>query len=201
MSIRQVSGGFFAGNGGSVGVLDPGRGFGSVIGGGSNNGRVVMALSLSRGPSAPRPGTAVEPLKRTRWPLPDKASVVNPPHVGLFDTSAALETLPGMTPQAEKQPAAALKTGTDNLPVNAVAVPTHGAIPESKNRGALYGALLCTKPKRTVAPNSVNAESGTSVSNPHGLRQTRMVVGDFNQCARRESNLQPSASEADALSN
>ena len=119
-------------------------------------------------------------------------------HVGLFDTSAALETLPGMTPQAEKQPAAALKTGTDNLPVNAVAVPTHGAIPESKNRGALYGALLCTKPKRTVAPNSVNAESGTSVSNPHGLRQTRMVVGDFNQCARRESNLQPSASEADA---
>ncbi|MGC8625617.1 MAG: hypothetical protein ACP5VQ_10195, partial [Phycisphaerae bacterium] len=42
-------------------------------------------------------------------------------HVGLFDASAALETLPGMTPQAEKQTAMALKTGTDNLPVNAVA--------------------------------------------------------------------------------
>ena len=106
-----------------------------------------------------------------------------------------------MMPQAEKQTALALKTGTNDLPVNAVAVPTHGAIPESKNRGALYGALLGTKPKRTVAPNGVNAESGTSVSKPHESRQNRMDVGDFNQCARRESNLQPSASEADALSN
>ena len=65
-------------------------------------------------------------------------------HVGLLDTSPALETLPGVTPQAEKQTAMALKTGTDNLPVSAMAEPadtTHGSIKISKSGLALCLAL------------------------------------------------------------
>ncbi len=118
-------------------------------------------------------------------------------HVGLFDTAAALESLPGMVPQAEKQTAMALKTGTNDLPVSAVALPGQ----TDTNRGALYGALLCDKSKRTVASGSANAEKGASEAKPQELRQTSMAVGGYLHCARRESNLQPSASEADALSN
>ena len=117
-------------------------------------------------------------------------------HVGLYDTSTALESLPGID-KPQGQNAMALKTGTDNLPVNAVGLPgqTDG------NRMARSGALLGVKPKSSMESGGVLAEQGTSEENPHELRQTRMVVGDFNHCARRESNLQPSASEADALSN
>ena len=59
-------------------------------------------------------------------------------------------------------------------------------------------ALLGIEPKNFMESGRVLAMQGHDEANPHGLRQTRMVVGDFNQCARRESNLQPSASEADA---
>ena len=118
-------------------------------------------------------------------------------YVVLFDISDALETLPGMMPQAEKQTALALKTGTNDLPVNAVTVPGES----NGNVLARRWALLGVKPKNSMEPAGVLAAQSQGEAKPHESRQNRMVVGDFNQCARRESNLQPSASEADALSN
>ena len=96
-------------------------------------------------------------------------------YVVLFDISDALETLPGMMPQAEKQTALALKTGTNDLPVNAVALPGQADV----NRMARNGALLGTETRRPVAPNSVNAESGTSVSNPLSMQEICDNQGDY----------------------
>ena len=97
-------------------------------------------------------------------------------HVGMADTSRALNNLPGLdNPQAEKQTAMALKTGTNDLPVNAVALPGQADV----NRMARNGALLGTETRRPVAPNSVNAESGTSVSNPLSMQEICDNQGDY----------------------
>ena len=118
-------------------------------------------------------------------------------HVGLLDVSAALDTLPGVMPQLEKQIAMALKTGTNDLPLSAVAKPDES----NENVLARSWALLCVKPRNFMESAGVLVPARREEEKPHELRQTGMVVGDVIQCARRESNLQPSASEADALSN
>ena len=90
-------------------------------------------------------------------------------HVGMADTGRALDNLPGLdNPQAEKQTAMALKTGTNGLPVNAVALPGQA----DTNRMARRGALLCDKQWRTVAPNGANAENGTSEAKPLSMQES-----------------------------
>ncbi len=104
-------------------------------------------------------------------------------HVYRGELDKAVDALPDWHMPKPEQ---ARATGTDNLPVNAVAEPTHRAIPESENRMARSGALLRDKPWRPVASSSVNAESGTSASNPLNMRESCDNQGNW---ARQDSNL------------
>ena len=108
-------------------------------------------------------------------------------HIGLFDTSAALETLPGMTlPQAEKQTAAALKTGTDDQPVKAAAESTQRAIPEGERRWARHWAREDTKPWNSVEPDGVLAMPGHDEENPPSMRETCDNQGDYKSAPDRD---------------
>jgi hypothetical protein len=101
-------------------------------------------------------------------------------HVGLFDTSAALETLPGMTlPQAEKQTAATLKTGTDDQPVKAVTASTPEAITESKRRRARRWARENTKLQNSVEPDGVLVMPGQDEANPPSMLESCDNQGTF----------------------
>ncbi len=81
-------------------------------------------------------------------------------HVGMADTSPALDNLPGLDkPQAGRQSALALRTGTDNRPVNAVELPGQA----SGNCMARNGALLCTE---TKSPDGAVIAQGNNQQTP-----------------------------------
>jgi hypothetical protein len=96
-------------------------------------------------------------------------------HVSMADTSRALDNLPGLDkPQSEKQTAAALKTGTDNLPVNAVAAPadtTHKPMETNPSNLAFYLALSDGK-RRTLA------NAGGLKAAQRDIEQTRVDSGE-----------------------
>ncbi len=100
-------------------------------------------------------------------------------HVGMADTSRALDNLPDLDkPQAEKQTALALRTGTDDLPISAVAKPTHGAIPESEARWARYWARDSIRTKNPVESIGVLAMQGQGEEKPLSVRQSCDSQGD-----------------------
>ena len=89
-------------------------------------------------------------------------------HVGMADTSRALDKLPGLTPpQAEKQTTLALRTGTDNLPVSAVAEladTTHGTT-EIKENSLAFCLALSDENRELRRTESWTRQQST---NPHG---------------------------------
>ena len=90
-------------------------------------------------------------------------------HVDLADTSRALDNLPGLdNPQAEKPTAMALRTGTDNLSVEAVPLPG----PTVADRMARHVALLCIRPKNSTESGGVSATPGHSEETPPSMQES-----------------------------
>ena len=133
--------------------------------------RTRRRLGLSQVELARRAGIPPERLNR----LDPKLTFAVYSHVGMADTSRALDNLPGLdNPQAEKQTAMALKTGTDNLPVSTVAEPadtTHGTNNIKENSLAFCLALSDGK-RRTLA------NAGGLKAAQRNIEQTRMDGGD-----------------------
>ncbi|MGC9261807.1 MAG: tyrosine-type recombinase/integrase, partial [Phycisphaerae bacterium] len=77
-------------------------------------------------------------------------------HVFRGELDKAIDLLPDYAAEQARQSAQAAKTGTDDLPVNAVALPGQA----DTNPMARNGALLCDKQWRTVAPGSAMAMQG-----------------------------------------
>ena len=89
-------------------------------------------------------------------------------HVLRGELDKAIDLLPDYAAEQNRQSAQAVKTGTNDLPVNAMALPGQA----DTNRMARSGALLCDKQWRMVAPNSANGENGTSEAKPLSMQQS-----------------------------
>ena len=96
-------------------------------------------------------------------------------HVLRGELDKAIDLLPDYSAEQARQSAEAVKTGTNSLPVNAVALPGQ----TDTNRGALYGALLCDKQWRTVAPGSAVALQGQSEETPLSMQESCDNQGDL----------------------
>ena len=96
-------------------------------------------------------------------------------HVFRGELDKAIDLLPDYGAEQARQSAEAVKTGTNDLPVNAVALPGQADV----NPMARNGALLGTKPKRTVAPNSAVAMQGHDEEKPLSMQESCDNQGDL----------------------
>ena len=96
-------------------------------------------------------------------------------HIFRGELDKAVDLLPDYGAEQARQSAEAVKTGTNDLPVTAVALPGES----NESVLARRWALLGTETRRPVAPGGVNAESGTSVSNPLSMRESCDNQGDL----------------------
>ena len=75
-------------------------------------------------------------------------------HVFRGELDKAVDALPDYAAEQARQSTEAVKTGTHDIPVEQ----THEPMEDSPFNVSRNGALLCTEPKRSVAPSSVKAD-------------------------------------------
>ncbi len=96
-------------------------------------------------------------------------------HVGMADTSRALDNLPGLdNPQAEKQTALVLRIGTNDLPVSAVALPGQS----DENVLARRWARKGIKTKNSMESTGALAVQGQHEENPLSMQESCANQGD-----------------------